>query len=194
MYLRQGLKCPKKYNPADYFIKQLAIMPAQREECLQKVTRINEAFAGSRFYSELVGEIHELEKNAEKQKTVDTPTSVPQHSYAASRWTQLRWLMWRDYKNQLRNPEEIRVHFFQSIVMALIFGLSYLSTKINQDGIQSLNGAIFFIISELSFTACNVIISNIPAELPAFYSESSSRVYSTFSYYSAKTLMEVKKH
>jgi hypothetical protein len=29
--------CPGNYNPADFYIKTLAIEPSNREECLQKV-------------------------------------------------------------------------------------------------------------------------------------------------------------
>jgi len=33
----QGLGCPVNYNPADYFIMTLAVVPDAEEECKQKV-------------------------------------------------------------------------------------------------------------------------------------------------------------
>ena len=34
----QGFVCPPKYNPADYFIKTLAISPFDRNNCISRVT------------------------------------------------------------------------------------------------------------------------------------------------------------
>jgi len=34
----QGFACPSKYNPADFFIKTLAISPFERESCISRVT------------------------------------------------------------------------------------------------------------------------------------------------------------
>ena len=35
--ISQGLSVPKNYNPADYFIKKLAILPNEREKCLKTI-------------------------------------------------------------------------------------------------------------------------------------------------------------
>lgn len=34
---RINLRCPQNYNPADFFIQQLAIMPGKEAECREKV-------------------------------------------------------------------------------------------------------------------------------------------------------------
>ena len=36
-YSSQGHTVPRNYNPADFYIKTLAVIPAQREECIEKV-------------------------------------------------------------------------------------------------------------------------------------------------------------
>ena len=37
IYLSNGFSCPANYNPAEHFIKILAISPFDKENCLQRV-------------------------------------------------------------------------------------------------------------------------------------------------------------
>ena len=53
----QGYVCPSNYNPADFYIKTLAISPASREECKERVQLICDGFQSSTFASELSSDI-----------------------------------------------------------------------------------------------------------------------------------------
>ena len=37
LYLRNGHPCPPNYNPAEHFIKVLAVSPFDKENCLERV-------------------------------------------------------------------------------------------------------------------------------------------------------------
>ena len=43
-FTNQGFCCPKNYNPADFYIKTLAISPLSREECKERVKVKNNHF------------------------------------------------------------------------------------------------------------------------------------------------------
>ena len=36
-FTSQGYAVPQNYNPADFYIKKLAVIPSQREECIERV-------------------------------------------------------------------------------------------------------------------------------------------------------------
>ena len=37
IFYRQGYQCPVNYNPADYYIMTMAILPDQQQTCKQRV-------------------------------------------------------------------------------------------------------------------------------------------------------------
>lgn len=43
----QGYRCPQNYNPADFYIHNLAISPSDRENCLKRQTNLCDAFEKS---------------------------------------------------------------------------------------------------------------------------------------------------
>jgi hypothetical protein len=138
----QGFKCPSNYNPADFYIKTLSISPTDRENCLEKVqvktvikfnikmeiffkklstlikkicegfqeTDINEQIqkeVGQRWFSQI-----NLNTNTQKIK----PNS---NSFKVNVFTQFRWLFWRNFIDQLRDPLSLRVLFIQTLVISL---------------------------------------------------------------------------
>ena len=42
-----GFKCPRSYNPADHYLKVLAIAPGEETECRQRVEEICDKFSNS---------------------------------------------------------------------------------------------------------------------------------------------------
>ena len=43
-FLSAGFKCPRNYNPADYYLKVLAIAPGEERKCRQRVEEICKEF------------------------------------------------------------------------------------------------------------------------------------------------------
>ena len=153
------------------------------------MTKISDAFETSVYHKELIDEIDSTHKK--ESSSEDLKNTFDSRGYEANSWNQIRWLVWRNFVSQMRNPQETRVHILQTIVVALIFGLTYMKSKLDQDGVQSLNGALFFIVANQSFSNCNTVITNFPAEMPVFYREYSSKMYRVFNYYLSKMISEV---
>ncbi len=90
--------CPTTYNPADFFIKTLAIMPDSREESLKRAKSICDAYERSEFKQHLEKEIQSSSKLNNDDSFVD------KHTYAATALVQTRWLLWRNFTNDRRQP------------------------------------------------------------------------------------------
>ena len=58
----QGYRVPYNYNPADFYIKNLAIVPASREVCLRRVNEICDGFEKTALKQDLVREIDSSKK------------------------------------------------------------------------------------------------------------------------------------
>ena len=67
----QGLYCPKNYNPADFFIQKLAIVPTKKQECIERVNAICNKFVSSPFYYALESDLKAIEFGRNKIKIVD---------------------------------------------------------------------------------------------------------------------------
>ncbi len=48
-----GYRCPAVYNPADFLIQTLAIVPGQEQECKQRAESICDAYENSDFSKDL---------------------------------------------------------------------------------------------------------------------------------------------
>lgn len=48
-----GYHCPSAYNPAEFFIKTLAVVPGCEDNCKQTVKRICEHFAVSEYAKQI---------------------------------------------------------------------------------------------------------------------------------------------
>ncbi len=50
-FAAQGFNIPKNYNPADFFIKTLAIAPASRDECKERVKVDKKKYLAKKIYT-----------------------------------------------------------------------------------------------------------------------------------------------
>ncbi|CAF1125996.1 unnamed protein product, partial [Brachionus calyciflorus] len=78
-----------------------------------------------------------------------------------------------------RNPMETRILAIQSAFIAIIFGLIYLRLDMNQEGVQNINGVLFLIITNASFSNMFGVLNSFPAELPIFYRDHQNSMYRT---------------
>ena len=49
------------FNPADFFIQKLAIVPTKKQECIERVNVICDSFVSSSFYKTLENDINRVE-------------------------------------------------------------------------------------------------------------------------------------
>jgi hypothetical protein len=55
-----GAACPSNYNPADFFIQMLAIVPAREETCRQTIDMVCDAFQVSEAGQRMIAEAGEV--------------------------------------------------------------------------------------------------------------------------------------
>ncbi|KAF0692214.1 Aste57867_16685 [Aphanomyces stellatus] len=83
-----------------------------------------------------------------------------------------------------------RARFFQNIFIAVVVGLIYLRLKMNQTGIQSFSGVLFFISINQIFSSANAEFMGVPLELPIMSREYDSGLYGSSIWYLAKNVSE----
>jgi ABC-type multidrug transport system permease subunit len=115
-------------------------------------------------------------------------------SYKTNSLTQLGWLMWRSSISMLRSPMETRIQAVQTLVLGIVFGLIYLRTTLDQRGVQNINGVLFLLITNASFSNLFGVINTFPAEIPIFLREHNNAMYRVINYYLAKSLVEIPKY
>ncbi|RDD44667.1 Protein white [Trichoplax sp. H2] len=79
----------------------------------------------------------------------------------------------------------------ESSVTALLSGLIYLQVKYDQDALQNVAGAIFFIVANSSMGYVFSVLQTFPLELPVFLREHRNGMYRTDVYYICKTMVEM---
>ena len=112
--------------------------------------------------------------------------------YKTGSLNQLKWLLWRSFLGSSRNPLETKISLIQTVVIAVLFGLIYLRLKVDQDGVQNINGVLFLLITNQSFSNLFPVINSFPAEIPIFLREHHAGMYRVINYYMSKVISEVR--
>uniref|UniRef100_A0AC35TZN8 ABC transporter domain-containing protein n=1 Tax=Rhabditophanes sp. KR3021 TaxID=114890 RepID=A0AC35TZN8_9BILA len=196
---RLGKAIPKNFNPADHIINTLAIKKKIEIKCQKEVKQICDNFdaceAGKELYDAAVG----MRRGAHPSFLTfdDLVESDPKlrnktaHQYKATYCQQLRFLIHRGLLVTIREPMLLKVRLFQSIAIALILGLVYWQTPINQETVMNVNGLIFQSISNLNFMFQFVIVYLFCDELPIFLREHHSSLYRVDAYFIAKMIADI---
>ena len=106
--------------------------------------------------------------------------------YLATWPQQLGALAWRNWKTSLKNPLAARAKIGQAVVLALILGVVYLQQDMDQKGIQNINGALFVLLTNLSFGNVFAVVNIFCSELPVFKREHFGGMYRVDAYFIAK--------
>ncbi|KAI6228205.1 ABC transporter domain-containing protein [Aphelenchoides besseyi] len=166
-------------NLAHMVIEGLAIHPERVEQSRLKVGRICDKFAEWQKQQPPI----DLEDAAEARKLrpLIGCRNVPLHRlfFAIFRRTLL---------DIMRNPSLARAKFFQKVFMGVFLGLLYLNSKLDQDGIISRKGALFYYISELTYATIFGIQTFLPQHFPLMAREYHDGLYPVSIYYIATIL------
>lgn len=79
--------------------------------------------------------------------------------YRTGFFTQMYWLLWRNFISLVRHPMALRLQLMQSIFIALMFGLIYFQLKLNQKGVQNISGVLFLCMTNSSFSAMFAVVN-----------------------------------
>jgi len=185
-----GLDCPSDYNPADHLVREVAVVPGKEEESRERVGRVCEQFQQSGPGQAAVEVVAaELPGPA---KLAAAPLWVS--PYKASWGQQFTALLWRNLLAVLKDPLVARVRCIQCVVLGLILGTIYWQHENNQAGIKNSNGALFFIVTNISFANIFAICNSFAGELPLFLREHEAGMYRTDTYFLSKQLVELPLH
>ncbi|CAF3330834.1 unnamed protein product [Rotaria socialis] len=212
-YFRQfDLEIPRNYNPADFYIRQLAIYPRTREENLAQIELICDAYENSSQYARYQSEIIPLHSsNVEDEKhsfflrlfqqwcgedennssNDVNKTDKKQSRYKTGSMTQFRWLIWRNFVDLSKNPFEIRLRLILALFVGTLIGLLYFRLSYNQTAVQNFNALLFLTLINTSFANIFAITQSYTKEYPIFYKEHDDAVYRVTPYYLAKFTTEL---
>ncbi|KAK7507414.1 hypothetical protein BaRGS_00001349 [Batillaria attramentaria] len=155
--------CPTNFNPADFFVLTLAIVPGQEDECRRKVHAICDGFADSSDAKEITQSIKDV--------------------YEASWGSQFLTVLWRSWIAGVRDVFLFRVRVMQTLIVALVIGLIYLQLDYDQKGVMDINGGIFMLVANTTMS--------FPVEITLFLREYGSGLYRSDIYYIAKSIAEL---
>ncbi|CAD6197142.1 unnamed protein product [Caenorhabditis auriculariae] len=173
-----GFPCPHNYNPADLIIHKLAVIPNEETECRDRISTICDKFATSEY-----GQI--LESDLRSSTTTGTPP-VGRRKVGVA--TQISALLRRALIDTWRNPSLTRAKIIQKTIMGLFIGLLYLQSPLTSVGISNLNGALFYLVCELTYSTIFGILNFLPTDFPLVSREYHDGLYSVFSYYIARCI------
>ncbi|XP_062517485.1 protein white-like [Corticium candelabrum] len=189
-FASHGYVCPENYNPADFYVHTLAIVPGNETECRQKVKELCDLFqsntdTNAQSVTDTVEEYYD-QQNDEVGYEIKSGSG-----YRGSIWSQFLLLLWRSWITQTRDPTLVRVKFGQAIFMAVLMGLIYLQVPHDEHRLQNISGVLFFVCVNGSLVNLFAVLQTFPIEMPVFLREHGSRLYRTEIYYVTKHLSDI---
>jgi hypothetical protein len=105
---------------------------------------------------------------------------------------QTKSLLHRSTLDNWRNPGLARAKLIQKLIMGLFIGLLYFQTKpTNETNISDLNGAMFYVVAELTYSTLFGIITFLPHDFPLLVREYHDGLYNSAAYFVARALSYV---
>nr|KAG5714727.1 hypothetical protein BaRGS_000215 [Batillaria attramentaria] len=186
--------CPTNFNPADFFVLTLAIVPGQEDECRRKVHAICDGFADSSDAKEITQSIKDVSERANSgaiDLEVAREAKKSTIRYEASWGSQFLTVLWRSWIAGVRDVFLFRVRVMQTLIVALVIGLIYLQLDYDQKGVMDINGGIFMLVANTTMVNLFSVINSFPVEITLFLREYGSGLYRSDIYYIAKSIAEL---
>lgn len=180
---RFGYPCPLNYNPADAIIQNLSVEMHKEEFCRQRIRRIcaewDRSPEAAKFREEVEQQRRDVREKLQRRETVS--------------WLeQTKSLLHRSSLDNWRNPGLARAKLIQKLIMGLFIGLLYFQTKpTNETNISDLNGAMFYVVAELTYSTLFGIITFLPHDFPLLVREYHDGLYNSAAYFVARALSYV---
>ncbi|XP_017009241.2 protein white [Drosophila takahashii] len=180
-----GAQCPTNYNPADFYVQVLAVVPGREIESRDRIAKICDNFAISKVARDM--------EQLLATKNLDKPLEQPEngYTYKATWFMQFRAVLWRSWLSVLKEPLLVKVRLIQTTMVAILIGLIFLGQQLTQVGVMNINGAIFLFLTNMTFQNVFATINVFTSELPVFMREARSRLYRCDTYFLGKTIAEL---
>lgn len=198
-YLKElGHVCPSYTNPADFLFLEVLNKGAINNAEEANTDLIKERIRNlENAYIEKQGKvIEDILNNMPKGSGLDLYASEGgkgKNGFVTQFVTQFRFLFGRAFNNAVRNKLMLQVKFFQTIVVALLAGLTFLRipTRPAYAQVQDRTGALFFIVMNNVFNAAFGVLNVFGAEKMVFLREYVAGYYGLPAYYFSKTMVEM---
>ncbi|XP_030386461.1 protein white [Scaptodrosophila lebanonensis] len=180
-----GAQCPTNYNPADFYVQVLAVVPGRETESRERIAKICDNFA----VSKVAREMEQLLASKVQTQPLEQPENG--YTYKATWFMQFRAVLWRSWLSVLKEPLLVKVRLIQTTMVAILIGLIFLGQQLTQVGVMNINGAIFLFLTNMTFQNVFATINVFTSELPVFMREARSRLYRCDTYFLGKTIAEL---
>ena len=95
--------------------------------------------------------------------------------------------IWRNWLSVIKEPLVTKLRFIQTVFVALLLGLIFFGQDLDQAGIMNINGALFLILTNQSFSYIFAVVNVFCMELPIFLREHYNGMYRTDVYFLCKS-------
>ncbi|OTF78389.1 ABC transporter sub-family G-like protein [Euroglyphus maynei] len=119
-FAKIGHQCPENYNPADFFVHELAVVPGKEIECRKKINRICDYFERLSRERQNSDSLHSSIGSSSSFSTT-LHKHRRQSRYKTNRWQQYVALTWRSHLTVIREPALTYVRLSQALVSKTIF-------------------------------------------------------------------------
>lgn len=197
-------------NPAEFVLKAVAVAVADirhtdnDDEELQMVVvspppprrpidSLVADYQSSRYAKKLKSLL--AEELATTATTTTTTAALSQvffaDAYRPSFVMQCWILLQRSLKTTYRDPSLMQGRLFQSIVIAVFTGLTWLRLGNTQTDATDRYSSVFFVLNASMYGAINSPLYVFPSERAIFFREQATRMYSPLAYYLSKNVTEL---
>lgn len=184
-----GTKCPANFNPADFFIEELAVVPSEYESSMARLRGVTDAYAESdlrkandKWFGRLSPEV--LAKPRKK-------TGIAITEYPATAETQFWESCKRTVLQYKREPVLTRARLVNSILMGSLLGLVYFGQDDTYKAVQNKIGVAFIVTINQCISATFGVVQEVPRDFAVFMREYLAGANRVGSYFMARTVSEI---
>ena len=103
----------------------------------------------------------------------------------------MKVLLHREVRVRLRSKIAFKANMARTLILGLVFGLTFFRVESRQTTVFMLNGALFFAVLMGFFNSALSIVMTLPKQMPTLLREHSAGNYSISALYLAKTLSDL---
>ncbi|KAL1141029.1 hypothetical protein AAG570_000955 [Ranatra chinensis] len=185
-FASMNLVCPPAYNTAEYVVTQLNTKPDEiTEKFISSIPfiKLNKEIEHVKLSENNNQLIFGIEEKFLKFYSVQPPTKL----------MQLKWLLWRSILELYRNPQKTFLSLVMYIFTAFLVAIPYIGVKLDQEGIQNVQGLNYSVVTETIFTHAYAVVHTFPLEIPILLREMNDGVYQPAPYYLSKVFLLVPR-
>lgn len=202
-FAKIGYDCPAMSNPADYFMTVMS--PENSNDDEYESDSSSSAPKRIKTEAEIMIDYNKKiehlalcyqESDLKNDYAFQSKDAVPIHPteihISHTTWLQQLWLLTkRSFNNIMRLPDALVMRVFGNVAGAVFINIIFQELKGNLEGVTNRNGALFFIITCITFNAILATILLFPEERPVFLREAHNKMYTVSAYFFGKLLSEL---